>query len=185
MFRKENVSSVKSTFIATFVTIMSDSIPSEGQSFPSFSLPAVIPSATGSQEKVLSNEDFTGSRWVLFVYPKDSTSGCTIEVCEFREAFGEFEKLGVKLVGLSRDKVSAHHKFIANQNLPYPLISDADQSFLKESNLIVQATMYGKPVTKVLRSTFVMDENNQIIKTFENVTPLGHAAEVLDFLRNH
>ena len=122
---------------------------------------------------------------MLFVYPKDATSGCTIEVCEFREAYAEFEKLGVKVVGLSRDKISAHHKFIANQNLPYPLISDAEQTFLKASNLITQATMYGKPVTKVLRSTFIMDEENRIIKTFEKVTPLGHAGEVLDFLRNH
>lgn len=164
---------------------MSQSIPPEGQILPSFSLPAVIPAATGSVEKVLSNEDFRGSRWVLFVYPKDATSGCTIQVCEFREAYGKFEKLGVKLVGISRDKVSAHHKFIANQNLPYPLISDADQNFLKELNLIVQATMYGKPVTKVLRTTFVMDENNHILKTFENVKPTGHAAEVLDYLNNH
>lgn len=164
---------------------MSDSIPSEGQFLPSFSLPAVIPSTTDSEEKVLSNDDFKGSRWVLFVYPKDATSGCTIEVCEFREAFAEFEKLNVKLVGLSRDKISAHRKFIVNQNLPYPLISDAEQSFLKESNLIIQATMYGKPVTKVLRTTFIIDGNNQILKTFEKVTPLGHVAEVLDFLRNH
>lgn len=164
---------------------MSDSIPSVGQVLPSFSLPAVIPGATDSEEKVLSNKDFKGSRWVLFVYPKDATSGCTIEVCEFREAYEEFQKLNIKLVGLSRDKISAHHKFIANQNLPYPLVSDAEQNFLRELNLIVQGTMYGKPVTKVLRCTFVIDENNRILKTFENVAPSGHAAEVLDFLRNH
>lgn len=176
--------SLKVLLLPHFVNIMSETIPSKGQ-FPTFSLPAVIPSGTDAQEKVLSNDDFKGSRWVLFVYPKDATSGCTIEVCEFREAHEEFEKLNVKLVGLSRDKVSAHHKFIANQNLPYPLISDAEQSLLKELNLIVQATMYGKPVTKVLRTTFVIDEKNQILKTFEKVTPLGHAAEVLDFLRNH
>jgi len=161
---------------------MSASIPAEGQVLPSFALPAAIPSANGSGEKVLSNEDFKGSPWVLFVYPKDATSGCTIEVCEFREAFSQFEKLNVKLVGLSRDKVSAHHRFIANQNLPYPLLSDAEQTFLKQANLIKQATMYGKPVTKVLRTTFVMDADNRIVKTFENVTPLGHAREVLEFL---
>lgn len=164
---------------------MSKSIPSAGQILPTFSLPAAFPAANGSPEKVLSNEDFNGSRWVLFVYPKDATSGCTIEVCEFREAYAEFEKLDVKIVGLSRDKLSAHHKFIADQNLPYPLISDADQDFLRALNLITQATMYGKPITKVLRTTFVMDSNNSILKTYENVVPLGHAAEVLDLLRNH
>lgn len=164
---------------------MSESIPSAGQSLPFFSLPAAFPSSYNSPEKVLSNTDFAGSSWVLFVYPKDATSGCTIEVCEFREAYAEFEKLNIKIVGLSRDKVSAHHKFIVNQNLPYPLLSDAEQTFLKRLNLITQSTMYGKPVTKVLRTTFVMDGKNKILKTFENVTPLGHAAEVLDFLRNH
>ncbi|MEO6906598.1 MAG: peroxiredoxin [Abditibacteriaceae bacterium] len=163
---------------------MSKSVPSEGQIFPSFSLPAVFPSGDKSQEKVLSDTDFKGSPWVLFVYPKDATSGCTIEVCEFREMYAEFEKLNVKVVGLSRDKMSAHHKFIANQNLPYPLISDAEQTFLRSSNLIIQSTMYGKPVTKVLRVTFVMDAENKIIKTFENVAPLGHAAEVLATLES-
>jgi peroxiredoxin Q/BCP len=164
---------------------MSESIPSEGQIFPTFSLPSVVPSLNDSQEKVLSNADFAGSPWVLFVYPKDATSGCTIEVCEFREAYTEFEKLNVKIVGLSRDKISAHRKFIADQNIPYPLISDAEQTFLKSLNLITQGTMYGKPVTKVLRTTFVIDGNNTILKTFQNVTPLGHAAEVLAFLQNH
>src|SRR5690606_24849112 len=99
-------------------------LPSVGEQLPLFSLPAALP---GKEEKVLSNEDFAGSPWVLFIYPKDATSGCTIEVCEFRELAAEFDTLKVKLVGLSRDKLSAHHKFIANQNLPYPLLSDAEQ----------------------------------------------------------
>jgi peroxiredoxin Q/BCP len=160
---------------------MSESIPSAGQSLPAFSLPAAFPD---SSEKVLSNADFKGSPWVLFVYPKDATSGCTIEVCEFREAYAGFEKLHIPIVGLSRDKISAHHKFIKNQNLPYPLLSDAEQTFLKQLNLIAQGTMYGKPVTKVLRTTFVIDGKNKILKTFENVTPLGHAAGVLEFLQS-
>lgn len=159
-------------------------LPSEGSILPSFSLPAVFPTSDGTQEKVFSDQDFVASPWVLFVYPKDATSGCTIEVCEFREAYAEFEKLKVKLVGLSRDKPSAHHKFIANQNLPYPLISDAEQTLLRGWNLIAHKTMYGKPVTKVLRTTFVMEPGNRILKVFEDVTPLGHAREVLDLLKS-
>ena len=161
---------------------MTVSAPSEGQILPPFSLPAAFP---GGAEKVLSGQDFLGSPWVLFIYPKDATSGCTIEVCEFREAYAEFEKLNVKIAGLSRDKISAHHKFIANQNLPYPLLSDAEQTLLRGWNLIAHKTMYGKPVTKVLRTTFVMDKSNKIIKIFNDVTPLGHAAQVLELLRGH
>lgn len=159
-------------------------LPAEGDTLPSFSLPAVFPMPNGTQEKTLSDQDFTASSWVLFVYPKDATSGCTIEVCEFREAYADFEKLKVRLVGLSRDKLSAHHKFIANQNLPYPLISDAEQTLLRGWNLIAHKTMYGKPVTKVLRTTFIMEPGNRVMKVLENVTPLGHARAVLELLKN-
>jgi len=156
-------------------------LPAVGETLPSFSLPAAL---AGKEEKVLSDQDFTGSPWVLFVYPKDATSGCTIEVCEFRELAAEFDKLKVKLVGLSRDKLSAHHKFIANQNLPYPLLSDAEQELLRGWNLIAHKTMYGKPVTKVLRTTFVMDGKNKVLNVFENVSAPGHARAVLEFLQS-
>lgn len=162
-----------------------NTIPCEGQLLPSFNLPAVTPIADGTTSQItLSNADFAGSPWVLFVYPKDATSGCTIEVCEFREAFAEFDKLHVKLVGLSRDKLGAHHRFITNQNLPYPLLSDAEQSTLRSWGLIAHKTMYGKPVTKVLRTSFVMDEKNRVLKVFENVSPPGHAREVLEYLQS-
>jgi len=156
-------------------------LPSEGETLPHFSLSAAYPN---KEEKILSDQDFIGSPWVLFVYPKDATSGCTIEVCEFRELAAEFDKLKVKLVGLSRDKLSAHHKFIANQNLPYPLLSDAEQELLHGLDLIAHKTMYGKPVTKVLRTTFVMDDDNKVLKVFENVSAPGHAKTVLEFLHS-
>ncbi len=87
------------------------------------------------------------------------------------------------MLGVSRDKLSAHVRFIQNQNLPYPLLADPEKSLINACNLVVAKTMYGKPVTKVLRTTFVLDENGVVIKTYENVTPIGHAREVLEFLR--
>ena len=151
-----------------------------GQNLPDFQLPIALPDGTLS---TCSLADFRGAPVVIFFYPKDATSGCTIEVCGFRDAYAEFQKSGVKVLGVSRDKASTHKRFIENQNLPYPLLADAEQTLLRACNLIVNKTMYGKPVTKVLRTTFALDENGTILRVWENVTPLGHAQEVLQFLR--
>ena len=122
---------------------------------------------------------------MLFFYPKDATPGCTVEACGFRDEYSLFRQLGVSVVGISRDKVSAHLKFIENQNLPYPLLADAEKSLIGACNLIVPKTMYGKPVTKILRTTVVLDENGVVLKIYENVKPPGHAREVLDFVRQY
>ncbi len=158
------------------------SIPQPGQNFPDFTLPVAIPRGDEIEQGTLSLSDLKGAPAVLFFYPRDATSGCTIEVCGFRDEYAGFEKLGIKVIGISRDKLSAHLRFIKNQELTYPLLADADQTLIKACNLLKDGTMYGKPVTKVLRSTFVLDENGVVLKTFENVTPLGHAKEVLEYL---
>jgi peroxiredoxin Q/BCP len=162
---------------------MSTPLPQIGQAFPSFSLPAAIPNHGEIEQTVLSSADFRGQPLVIFFYPKDATSGCTIEVCNFRDEYSGFQKLGAQVVGVSRDKIGAHVRFIQNQELPYPLLADAEQTLLRACGLIANKTMYGKPVTKVLRTTFLLDENGIIERVWENVTPLGHAREVLDSLR--
>lgn len=160
-------------------------LPQIGRKFPDFALPAAVPSAEGTQQKMLSPADFRGQLLVLFFYPRDATPGCTVEVCGFRDEYSGFEEIGVPVVGVSRDKVSAHVRFIEKQALPYPLLADAEQTLIRACKLIVNKTMYGKPVTKVLRSTFILDENGIVLRVYENVTPLGHAREVLNFLREH
>ena len=164
-------------------TTRENQLPQAGERFPDFNLPAAIPSKTGTSQSTFSLADFSGQLAVLFFYPRDATPGCTIEVCGFRDEYSGFEKLGVPVVGISRDKLSAHLKFIEKQELPYPLLADAEQTLIRACNLIVHKTMYGKPVTKVLRSTFVLDENGVVLRIYENVTPLGHAQEVLGFVR--
>lgn len=158
-------------------------LPQSGQPFPDFLLPVATPTKNGIEESTLSLADLRGAPSVIFFYPKDATSGCTIEVCGFRDEYSGFEKIGAKVLGVSRDKLSAHKRFIENQNLPYPLLADPEQTLIRACNLIVNKTMYGKPVTKVLRSTFVLDKNGVIMRAWENVTPLGHAHEVLEYLR--
>ncbi len=153
------------------------------QAFPQFSLPAAVPQGNEIIEQTMSNDDLRGRTTVVFFYPKDATSGCTIEVCSFRDLYPEFEKLNVQVIGVSRDAVSSHKRFIQNQGLPYPLIADKERVLIEGLNLLVNKTMYGKPVTGVLRNTFVLDENGNIARIFEKVMPLGHAQEVLDYVR--
>lgn len=154
-----------------------NSQPVLNQPFPDFQLPVALPTGTQS---TLSRTQLAGKPFVLFVYPKDATSGCTIEVCGFRDLHPEFRKLGVAIIGLSRDNVRSHRRFIQGQNLPYSLLSDADQSTLKAWHLIKEATMYGKPVTKVLRTTYLVDGAGVLRRVWEDVTPIGHAIEVLE-----
>ena len=159
------------------------SIPQSGQPFPDFNLPAAVPSFEGTQKSTLALNSFRGAPLVIFFYPKDATCGCTTEVCGFRDECSGFEQMGAKVIGVSRDKLSAHGRFIENQNLPFPLLADSEQTLLRACGLIKNATMYGKPVTKVLRTTFLLDENGVVVRVWENVAPPGHAAEVLAFLR--
>lgn len=155
-----------------------------GQPFPQFSLPAAVPQGSNVVEQTMSNDDLRGHTSVVFFYPKDATSGCTIEVCGFRDLYSEFEKLNVQVIGVSRDTVSSHKRFIQNQNLPYPLIADKERVLIEGLNLLVNKTMYGKPVTGVLRNTFVLNKDGDIARVFEKVTPLGHAQEVLNYVRS-
>lgn len=162
---------------------MNNELPQPGRPFPDFSLPTAMPTADGVEQSTRSLSDFAGKPLVIFFYPKDATSGCTIEVCGFRDEYSGFEEIGAQVTGVSRDKIGAHVRFIANQNLPYPLLADSEQTLIRACNLIVNKTMYGKPVTKVLRTTFVLDEKGIVLRVYENVAPLGHARAVLDFLR--
>lgn len=159
--------------------------PTINKPFPAFSLPAAIPQADGTIETTeLTLEKFRGRPLVLFVYPRDATPGCTIEVCGFRDQHAEFEKVGVAVAGLSRDGLGAHKKFIQNQQIPYILLADKMQDTLKAWGLITDGMMYGKPVTRVSRTTFLIDGDGVLRQRWDNVTPLGHAAEVLKTCKN-
>ena len=155
--------------------------PQINKPLPEFSLPAVQKIGDAFEETTISNQSLTGRSFVLFIYPKDATSGCTIEACHFGELYEEFGKLGIEVIGLSRDKLSAHKRFITNQNLPYPLASDEGASLIKSWDLLVNKTMYGKPVTGVLRTTLLVDKDGIVRHIWEKVSPAGHAAEVLKF----
>lgn len=165
------------------MTTLQPGAPQVGQPLPPFSLLSVVATANGTESSTRCNADFAGKSWVLFVYPKDATSGCTLEVCGFRDLYDEFRVLDVEVVGLSRAGVGAHRKFIEAQGLPYSLLADKEQTVLRAWNLIVPTTMYGRPVTKVRRTTFLMDAKGIVRYIWDDVSPLSHAREVLQRAR--
>ena len=125
---------------------------------------------------------FLGKPVILFFYPKADTPGCTVEACGFRDQFAQLEAAGAVVLGVSRDTPRAQMKFKEKFDLPYTLLADSDQEIIKRFDLLRQKTMYGKPVTGVERTTYVIGSDGRLLHTFANVKPQGHAEEVLALL---
>lgn len=139
-------------------------------------------SLSGSDATTYTNERMSTGRWVLFVYPKDDTPGCTLEAKEFRDTKPEFDALGITLLGLSKDSLSSHAKFCEKYSLPFPLISDPEKHLLTALGAIKEKSMFGKKYMGVARTTYLI-ENGSIVHTWNNVKPAGHAGSVLDICR--
>jgi len=135
------------------------------------------------EDKTVHLKDFAGKPVVLFFYPKADTPGCTIEACGFRDHFAKLQKAGVVVLGISRDTVKAQKKFAEKYDLNYPLLADADQEICKRFDVIKDKTMYGKPVTGIERTTFVIGPDQKLLHVFNKVKPEGHAEEVLALLK--
>jgi len=134
----------------------------------------------------VSLSSFHGKTVVLFFYPKADTPGCTVEACEFRDNFPKFKKLqdqGVIILGISRDTPKAQKKFKDKFDLPYTLLADADQEIVKRFDLVKPRTMYGKLVSGVERTTYVIGPDGKLQHIFSKVKPEGHAEEVLALLK--
>ena len=138
--------------------------------------------------KEISLHDLKSTPVVLFFYPRADTPGCTIESCGFRDAFEKFQKAGITVLGISRDTVKSQKKFKDKYSLPYDLLADPDMLLIKRFDLLKQKTMYGKPVTGVERTTYVIapadaEGKQRLLHIFPKVTPQGHAEEVLALLK--
>ena len=121
----------------------------------------------------------TGTPLVVYFYPKDDTSGCTKEAQDFTELAGEFAKAGAKLVGVSRDPMKKHDKFIAKYDLKVPLASDEDGKVSDAFGTWVEKSMYGRKYMGMERSTFLIGRDGVVAKAWRKVKVPGHAAEVL------
>lgn len=122
-------------------------------------------------------------RFILYIYPKDNTSGCTLEAMEFAELYDAFKGEGFEVYGLSKDTLKSHARFIEKHSLPFDLISDPSREILEAFQTVVEKKMYGKPVKGTERSTFVFTEGLTLNKEFRAVKPAGHAQAVLAYVR--
>ena len=120
-----------------------------------------------------------GHPLVLYFYPKDDTSGCTKEAQDFTELAGDFAKAGVKVVGLSRDPMKKHDKFIAKFDLKVPLASDEDGAISDAFGTWVEKSMYGRKYMGMERATYLIGKDGRVLRAWRKVKVPGHAAEVL------
>ena len=132
------------------------------------------------KDTVISSSDLAGKKLVIYFYPKDDTPGCTKEALEFSNLKNDFDKKNVNIIGVSKDSIEKHQKFISKYNLSLKLASDEDLKICKTFKVWVEKSMYGKTYMGIERSTFLFDENLQLIQSWRKVKVNGHAQEVLN-----
>ena len=133
--------------------------------------------------KKVSLNDFKGKNIILYFYPKDNTSGCTLEACNFRDDFPKFSNMKVVILGVSPDSVESHKKFAVKYNLPFRLLSDEKKSVLNKYGVWKEKSMYGIKYMGVERSTIVIDKVGKIRKIFRKVKVADHNKEVMEVLK--
>ncbi len=132
-------------------------------------------------EKEYSLNDFKGQKVILYFYPKDNTSGCTQEACDFRDNINRLTSFAT-VIGVSPDSIKSHLKFKEKQSLNFILLSDPEHKLAEVFNVWVEKSMYGRKYMGIERSTFVLDENLNIIKEWRKVKVKGHVDEVIEYL---
>ena len=140
---------------------------------PSFSLEATL-------VNTCKDSDLLGQWTVLFIYPKDNTSGCTREAREFNERYAEFESAGVRIFGVSKDTLASHTSFSKKLNLQFSLISDPETQLIQSLNAWKEKSMYGKKYMGAERSTFLIDENLTLKYIWRKVKVEGHVNQVFE-----
>lgn len=127
----------------------------------------------------IRSADFAGKPYVVYFYPKDDTSGCTKEAQDFSALAGVFGALGVTVLGISKDSVASHRKFIAKYGLSIPLGSDPEGAVIERFGSWVEKSMYGRQYMGIDRSTFLVDKDGKVARVWRKVKTNGHGAEVL------
>lgn len=142
-----------------------------GSKAPSFSLP-------DQNGKMHSLSDYKGKKVLLYFYPKDNTPGCTTEACNFRDGYKDFEKMGLVILGVSKDSVKSHKKFAEKFELPFSLLSDETGEVVEKYGSWGKKKFMGREYMGILRNSFLIDEEGKIAKVYESVKPNVHADEV-------
>jgi len=131
----------------------------------------------------ISLKDYLGKKIVLYFYPKDNTSGCTKEACNFRDAFPKFKKTDAIILGISPDSVDSHKKFAEKYQLNFNLLADEEKKVVQLYGVWKEKSMYGRKYMGVERTTFIIDEKGRIKNIFTKVKVDGHDKEVLEALK--
>jgi peroxiredoxin Q/BCP len=147
-----------------------------GSPAPAFSLPS-------DEGTTVALKDLKGRTVVLYFYPKDDTSGCTIEACEFRDSWAAVRRAGAVVLGVSPDGMASHQKFKRKYELPFTLLADEDHAVAEAYGVWGEKSMYGRKYHGILRTTFILDDRGRVARVFNKVKPKGHAAEVLAALK--
>lgn len=142
-----------------------------GKAVPDFSLPATV---VGE----VSRASLRGKPYVLYFYPKDDTSGCTAEACDFRDNIPSFKKLGIAVVGVSKDGLKRHEKFSEKYGLNFPLASDETSGMCERFGVWIEKSMYGRRYMGIERSTFLIDAKGIVRAVWRKVSVTGHVADV-------
>lgn len=132
--------------------------------------------------KEVSLSDYKGKKVVLYFYPKDSTPGCTRQAQGYAAAYEEFQKLGVDVLGISKDSVASHEKFAEKNSLPFTLLSDPELTVLQAYDVWKERKLYGKVSMGVVRSSCLIDENGMIEKVIRRAKPDTNAQDMLNYL---
>lgn len=143
---------------------------------PDFTLP-------NQNGEMVSLSDFLGKKVILYFYPKDNTPGCTRQACAFAAANAELEEAGAVVIGIIKDSVASHQKFVQKQNLPFILLSDPELQAIEAYGVWQEKKLYGKVSVGVVRTTYLIDEQGMIEKVMPKVKPDTNAAEILEYLK--
>ena len=143
---------------------------------PDFTLP-------DKDGNMVSLADFKGKKVVLYFYPRDNTPGCSRQACAFSNNYTAFQKMGVEVIGISKDSVQSHLKFAQKYELPFILLSDTEHKVIEEFGAWQEKKNYGKISMGTVRSTFIINEEGIIEKVMPKVKPDTNAEEILKYLK--
>lgn len=129
--------------------------------------------------------DFEGRNVVLYFYPKDMTPGCTTQACDFRDHHETFSDLNAVILGVSPDPIERHEKFIKKHDLPFQLLADEDHQVAEKYGVWQLKKMFGREYYGIVRSTFIIDQDGNLMKEFRNIRVKGHVERALQYLKEH
>jgi peroxiredoxin Q/BCP len=141
---------------------------------------APVFTATDQNGKTISLNDFKGKKLAIYFYPKDNTPGCTVQACNLRDNYKLLSDNGIQILGVSADSIASHQKFIDKFALPFPLIADEDKKVIETFGVWGPKKFMGKEYDGIHRTTFVINEDQQIVGILEKPKTKAHAEEILE-----